>query len=363
MTRNSLPFLAKGRGALSNRAGRFETLSTEPFEDGWWPQDTPPPLRTQVEDDPAKSVITRNQSADVPFDRSINPYRGCEHGCIYCFARPTHAYLGLSPGLDFEQRLFAKSDAPKRLEQELRRRGYRPQPIMLGTATDPYQPIEKARRITRGILSVLADFRHPLAIATKSALVTRDIDILAPMAEQRLVSVGISLTTLDGRLARIMEPRASSPARRLAAISALRDAGVPVTVMAAPMIPFVNDHELDALLEAGATAGATAASYVLLRLPLELKELFREWLQQHFPDRAHRVLSRLQECHGGILYQSAFETRMRGTGPYAELLQKRFTHACRRNGLHAGAAMGQSLDCTRFRVPDAPQAAAQLTLF
>jgi DNA repair photolyase len=347
----------RGRGAGSNPVGRFEPLTRSSIDDGWWREAELPPLPTTVTDETCRTVISRNSSPDVPFDRSINPYRGCEHGCVYCFARPTHAYLGLSPGLDFETRLFAKPDAARILERELRKPGYQPRPIMLGANTDPYQPIERRRQITREILEVLARFRHPVAIATKSALVARDIDLLAPMAEQRLASVGISVTTLDSALARIMEPRASSPAKRLAAMRALSEAGVPVAVMAAPMIPFINDHELERILEAASAHGAGGASYVLLRLPLELKELFTEWLGTHFPDRASRVLGRLRDCRDGQLYVADWGTRMKGQGAYADLLARRFALAARRFGLDRAGPANRSLDCSRFRPPpvDRPQ--------
>ena len=351
----------KGRGAISNPDGRYEPLSRERIEDGWWRDDDLPPLATTVTNETCRSVISRNTSPDVPFDRSINPYRGCEHGCVYCFARPTHAYLGLSPGLDFETKLFAKPEAPRLLAAELSKPGYQPRPIMLGANTDPYQPIERKRRITRGILEVLAEFRHPVAIATKSALVVRDLDILAPMAERRLVSVGLSITSLDPHLARVMEPRASTPSRRLAAVRALSEAGVPVAVMTAPLIPFVNDHELERILEAAAGAGASGASYVLLRLPLELKELFGGWLEAHFPDRAARVLGRMRDCRDGQLYVADWGTRMQGTGEYSKLLAQRFALACRRLGLNRGSPAARSLDCSQFRAP--PKAGDQMSLF
>ncbi len=351
----------KGRGAIGNRAGRYEPYTRETVDDGWWREDELSPLATTVTDETCRSAISRNTSPDVPFDRSINPYRGCEHGCVYCFARPTHAYLGLSPGLDFETKLFAKPDAPRLLAEELRKPGYRPRPIMLGANTDPYQPIERKRRITRGVLEVLAEFRHPVAIATKSALVVRDLDILEPMAKRRLVSVGLSITSLDPRLARTMEPRASTPSRRLAAVRALSEAGVPVAVMTAPLIPFVNDHELERILESAANAGASGASYVLLRLPLELKELFAEWLEAHFPDRAARVLGRMRDCRDGQLYVADWGTRMQGTGEYSMLLAQRFALACRRLGLTHGSAAARPLDCSQFRIP--PRAGDQLSLF
>ncbi|MGZ9034305.1 MAG: PA0069 family radical SAM protein [Rhodospirillales bacterium] len=339
----------KGRGAVVNPAGRYEALAYGPDED---PEGdgAPPPLCTTVTDEVCRTVISRNCSPDIPFDRSINPYRGCEHGCVYCYARPTHAYLGLSPGLDFETRLFAKANAAEVLAWELARPGYRPRPIMLGANTDPYQPTERRRRITRAVLEVLSAHRHPVTITTKAALVVRDLDLLAEMAESRLTAVGISLTTLDAGLARIMEPRASSPRRRLEAITALAEAGVPVTVMAAPMIPFVNDHELERILGAAARSGAGSAAYTLLRLPLELKEGFAAWLEAHLPERAARVLGRLRDCRGGSLYVSDFGERMRGRGDYADILAKRSALACKRLGLAGGRSLGE-LDCGQFRVP------------
>jgi DNA repair photolyase len=305
-------------------------------------------------------MIARNQSPDVPFDRSLNPYRGCEHGCIYCFARPTHAWLGLSPGLDFETRLFAKPDAAELLRAELANPRYRPATLALGTATDPYQPIERGLEITRSLLAVLKEARHPVAIVTKSPLVTRDLDLLAPMAELGVVRVLISVTTLDGDLARSMEPRAAAPKRRLEAIGKLAEAGVPVGVLAAPMIPALNDAELERILEAAAAAGARTAGYVLLRLPLEIKELFEEWLEAHYPDRKAKVLKLVRETRGGKLYESAWGLRMRGSGVYAELLEKRFRQACKRNGLERGE---WALDETRFRHPAAKADPAQMTLF
>lgn len=351
----------KGRGAVSNPEGRFERHTRTAVDDGWWSGDAGlPPLATTVSEDRARRIITWNDSPDISFDRSINPYRGCEHGCVYCFARPSHAFLGLSPGLDFETKLYAKPDAARLLAEELRRPGYRPQPLTLGANTDPYQPVERRLQITRGILAVLAGCGHPVAIITKSALIVRDADLLAGMAARRLLSVGISVTTLDPHLARIMEPRAPAPAKRLAAIRALADAGVPVRVMAAPMIPFVNDHELEQILEAGAAAGATTASRVLLRLPWELKGLFEEWLHAHFPDRAGRVLACLRQCHGGNLYSARWGERMRGSGPWADLLASRFAVACRRLGLTAGEATAP-LDTSAFRPP--PADPRQGTLF
>lgn len=350
----------KGRGAIGNPTGRFEVLSREAFDDGWWQEEDLPPLGTRVTEEPARRIISRNASPDIPFDQSINPYRGCEHGCIYCYARPTHSYLGLSPGLDFETQLFAKSEAPALLARELRRSGYRPTTIMLGSNTDPYQPVERRWQITRQVLQVMAAFRHPVAITTKSALVVRDIDILAPMAAERLAAVAVSITTLDRRLARTMEPRAASPARRLATIKSLSAAGIPVSVMAAPLIPHLNDHELEGILNAAVTAGATAAGYTLLRLPLELKDLFANWLDTHVPDRAARVLNRLRDCRDGSLYVSEWGTRMTGRGTYAELLAQRFAVACRRSGLDRLSAGGRALDTTKFRPPPVPGDQLQL---
>ncbi len=286
----------KGRGAISNRTGRFEPAERVAIDDGWrTPQEDAPKLHTTLSIDRARSVITYNDSPDVGFDRSINPYRGCEHGCIYCFARPTHAWLGLSPGLDFETRLFYKPDAPERLAEQLRHPKYRPATLAIGTNTDPYQPIEGECRLTRQVLEVLAEFRHPFGIVTKSALVTRDLDIIGPMAASGLASVTITLTTLDGGLSRCLEPRAPQPNRRLAAIKALRDASVPVSVLFAPVIPALNDWELERVLEAAAAAGADGAGYVLLRLPREIKQLFIEWLEAHIPDKASRVLSLMRQ--------------------------------------------------------------------
>ena len=323
----------KGRGAISNRTGRFEPTTRERVADGW----SPPPEEetrpdTRVSEDTSRTVIARNNSPDIGFDRSINPYRGCEHGCIYCFARPTHAFLGLSPGLDFETRILVKPDAAKLLEQELAKPGYRPAVIAMGTNTDPYQPLEKKLRITRSILEVLSRCNHPVGIVTKSALIQRDIDILAPMAKLGLASATVSLTTLDPKLSRVMEPRAASPARRLETIRALSAAGIPTGVLVAPMIPALNDREMEKLLEAAAEAGAGTAGYVLLRLPLEIKELFEEWLEAHFPGRAKHILSLVRSMRDGKLYQSEFGLRQTGSGPYADLLAKRFRLAASRYG-------------------------------
>ena len=344
----------KGRGAVSSTTGRFEREVRVAFDDDW-PGDgeEPGPLRTSVAEDTSRTVITRNNSPDIPFDRSINPYRGCEHGCIYCFARPSHAYLGLSPGLDFETRLFAKPDAPALLVQELRKPGYRVAPIAFGTNTDPYQPIEKTRRIARGLLEVLDRANHPVTIVTKSSLILRDLDILASMARRNLCSVAISITTLDRNLARVMEPRATTPARRVEAVRLLTAAGVPVQVLVAPIIPAINDHEIEPILEAAAAAGAVGAGHVLLRLPLEIKELFAEWLNQHFPDRARRVYSLVRQTRGGALYRATWGERQRGTGPYADLIAQRMAKAKRRLGLDQGVR-GGDLDCASFTPPPAP---------
>ena len=330
----------KGRGAVSNRAGRFEPHGREAVDDGWSsasapdPEDELPPLRTTVAIDATRTIIARNTSPDIPFDQSINPYRGCEHGCVYCFARPTHAYLGLSPGLDFETKLLMKPDAAALLDRELRHPKYKPKIIAMGTNTDPYQPLERRQRITRSILEVLSAFNHPVGIVTKSALIVRDIDILAPMAEKRLAHAYLSVTTLDGELARKMEPRASAPAKRVEAIRQLAAAGIPTGVMAAPMIPSLNDHELEKILETAAAVGATSAGYVMLRLPLEIKDLFIEWMDTHAPGKTKHVLELIRGVRGGEqLYDSTFGERMRGTGPYADLLRKRFKLAIRRLNL------------------------------
>ncbi len=351
----------KGRGAVSNASGRFERFSREALgdDDPIHEEDLPDAPPTTVVEELTRSIISRNTSPDIPFDQSINPYKGCEHGCVYCYARPTHAYLGLSPGLDFESRLFAKTHAAEALERELRKPGYRPRTIMLGANTDPYQPIERQRGITREILEVLAAFSHPVAITTKSALIVRDIDILAPMAERGLVSVGLSVTTLDGGLARTMEPRAPAPRRRVEAMRALSGAGVPVMAMVAPVIPFLNDHELETVLAAAAGAGAVGANYILLRLPVEVKDLFSQWLQTHVPERAARVLNQVRDARNGHLYVSDFSSRMTGTGAYAELLAQRFALACRRLGLATGRP-AEALDTRQFRPP--PTAGEQLSL-
>lgn len=327
------PERRRGRGAVSNKTGRFEPEAADAFDDGWESLASLDAFKTEVFEDSAKSIISRNDSPDISFDRSINPYRGCEHGCIYCYARPTHCYLGHSAGLDFETKLYAKSNAAELLEKELSHANYQPQTIALGANTDPYQPIERERRITRSILEVLSQTGHPVGIVTKSALVARDIDILAPMAAQGLAKVAISITTLDRRVARAMEPRAATPSRRIDAIRQLTEAGIPVTVMAAPIIPGLTDHELEAILGAARDAGARDAGYVLLRMPLEIKDLFREWLTLEFPDRAKRVINLLQSMHGGEDYNSAFGHRQRGSGPYADQIALRFKLARNRLNL------------------------------
>ena len=323
----------RGRGAGLNPSGRFEPQAREALDDGWQTLETLEPFRTEVQVEKPRAIITRNDSPDINFDRSINPYRGCEHGCIYCFARPTHAYMGLSPGLDFESKLFAKPDAARLLERELSKPGYKPKTIAIGTNTDPYQPIEKEWRIMRQILEVLAEANHPVAIVTKSALIMRDIDILAKMAEKGLAKAALSVTTMDRKLARLMEPRASTPVKRLEAIKAMSEAGIPTAVMAAPLIPALNDHELERILDAGAAAGAREASYVLLRLPLEVSPLFRDWLLRHYPDRYRHVMSLIRSMRGGKDYDAEFGKRMKGVGPYAWQISRRFELAAKKYGL------------------------------
>ncbi len=353
------PDVRRGRGASSRPGGRYEPLAREAFDDGWDTVDEEPEkLKTIIIPDKSKSIISYNNSPDVGGDRTINPYRGCEHGCIYCFARPGHAFLGLSPGLDFESRLFVKFDAPKLLAKELRNPKYKPAPFMLSGVTDCYQPIEKAFRLTRQILEVLNDFSHPVCIVTKSSLVTRDMDLLKAMAKRNLASVAVSVTTLDRKLARAMEPRAATPPRRIAAIRKLTGAGIPVIVMFAPVIPGLNDHELDAVLQEARKAGATGAGYVMLRLPFELKDLFREWLEEHRPDRARRVMKMIRDVRGGRSYVAEFGERMRGTGPVARLIASRFQTACRRLGLNE---QRRRLDISQFSPPGEP--GDQLDLF
>ena len=353
----------RGRGALSNREGRFERTRVEVGPDiepdpDVDPLADPPPLATTVTPERTKSILTTNESPDVGFEQSINPYRGCEHGCVYCFARPTHAYLGLSPGLDFETKIFSKPDAATLLRAELERKSYVCRTVALGANTDAYQPIERRLGITRGIVEVLSEHRHPVMIITKSDLVLRDLDLLGPMGEARLAAVMVSVTTLDPALARRMEPRAATPARRLETVRRLTDAGVAVGVLAAPMIPGLNDPELEAIVDAAAAAGAVTAGYVLLRLPHEIKDLFREWLETHYPLKKDRVLGILREMRGGKLYDAAFGDRMRGRGAHAFLLARRFEVALRRTGLgHRDIALDESA----FRVP--PRPGSQGTLF
>jgi DNA repair photolyase len=360
----ALPALPrKGRGAVTNRAGRYEPATHNATDDGWGSGDAEvPALDTRYLRDSAKTIIARNDSPDIPFDRSVNPYRGCEHGCIYCFARPTHAYLGLSPGLDFESRIFVKEEAPALLRVELAKPSYRCQPITLGANTDPYQPIERKLCLTRRLLEVLKEFNHPVCIVTKSALVQRDIDLLAAMARDRLASVAVSVTTLDRGLARKMEPRAATPERRLETIGALAAAGIPVAVLASPMIPALNDAELERILEAAAARGAGAAGYILLRLPLELAPMFEEWLAAHYPGKAKHVMSLIRQSRDGKAYHAEWGTRMRGTGAYAELLRRRFESAVHRLGLDQRREAWR-LDCSRFMAPTARQEKAQLSLF
>ena len=352
----------KGRGAVSNPANRYESTHTVRIDDGWQratpsageepplPDDNadPPRLSTTLTRDASRTIIARNTSPDIGFDRSINPYRGCEHGCIYCFARPTHAYLGLSPGLDFESKLLFKPDAAALLRQELASPKYRCDILAIGTNTDPYQPVERELKIMRSILQVLSETNHPVGIVTKSALVTRDIDILSDMAKRNLAQVAVSVTTLDRRLANLMEPRAATPTRRLDAIRQLAAAGIPTAIMTAPMIPGLNDHELETLIGQGAENGAVSANYVMLRLPLEIGPMFEEWLRAHFPERAERVISLVRQTREGKLYASDWHQRMRGTGPVAELLKQRFAAAIRKHGLNRER---YRLDITRFTPP------------
>ncbi|MDB5651579.1 MAG: Radical domain protein [Hyphomicrobiales bacterium] len=324
----------RGRGVLSNPSGRFETERREEVDDGWGALGELPAFKTEITHERPKTIITRNESPDISFDRSINPYRGCEHGCVYCFARPTHAYMGLSPGLDFETRLFVKDGAAELLERELSAPNYQPKTIAIGTNTDPYQPIEKHHRIMRSVLEVLARFDHPVGIVTKSALVTRDIDLLAPMAAKGLAKVALSITTLDRKLARTMEPRAASPDKRLEAIRLLSEAGIPTSVLVAPIIPAVTDAEIETILNRAHAMGAREAGYVMLRLPLEVEDLFSEWLLAHFPDKYRHVLSLVRSMREGKAYDSAWGKRMTGTGPYAWMTGRRFEIACDKLGLN-----------------------------
>lgn len=347
----------RGRGALSNRSGRFEKLAYAEIDDGWGSLEEAPRLKTHVTEESAKRILTRNASPDIPFDRSLNPYRGCEHGCIYCFARPTHAYMGLSPGLDFESRLFAKPNAAQLLEKELSRPGYECRTLAIGTNTDPYQPIERDYRLMRQVLEVLDRFNHPVSIVTKSALVTRDIDILSAMAKRGLVKVMLSITTLDAKLARAMEPRASTPSKRMEALEMLSAAGIPTGVMVAPVIPGLTDHEMEKILRGAAFAGVQSAGYILLRLPLEISDLFKEWLEENAPDRAKHVLTLLRDMRGGKDYDAEWGKRMRGEGPYAWMLKRRFEIASEKLGL---VKRSFELDCSQFPAP--PRKGEQLAL-
>jgi len=365
----------KGRGAVSNLQGRYEVNGRESYDDGWAREDEdaePAPFKTKVTDEFAKTILSRNSSLDIPFGVSLNPYRGCEHGCIYCFARPTHSYLGLSPGLDFESRLFAKVNAADLLRRELAKSSYVPEPIAIGVNTDAYQPCERERRITRQVLEVLHDCQHPVALISKSSLIERDIDLLAPMAANNLAIAAVTLTTLDPEISRTLEPRAAAPARRLRTIRTLTEAGIPVRVSVAPVIPFVTEPELERVLEAARDAGAISAHYVVLRLPWEVNPLFQEWLQAHFPDRAQRVMNRVREMRGGKDYDSDFSKRMHGEGVWADLIRQRFEKAVERLGMNATSGRFAELDTSRFKRPiivppsaakQSGNAAGQLDLF
>lgn len=349
----------KGRGAIANVRGRFEVDEREAFDDGWDTggeygpddEDGPPPLTTVVTDERARTILSRNDSPDIPFRLSLNPYRGCEHGCVYCFARPTHSYLGLSPGLDFESRLFAKVNAAELLRAELAKPSYVPDTIAVGVNTDAYQPIERERRITRGVLEVLHETRNPFGLITKSSLIERDLDLLVPLAARGIARASITITTLDPELARKLEPRAASPARRLRTVRTLVDAGVPVSVNVSPVIPFVNDDEMEAIVAAAADAGAHSAHFIVLRLPWELNDVFQQWLVTHFPLRAERVMARIRDLRGGKAYDATWGTRMTGVGIWAELFAKRFATAVARNGLNRTR---KRFDATHFVRPAAP---------
>ena len=354
----------RGRGATLNPASRYDAASAAPFDDGWETLNADfaelPPLPTTLTRDATRSVISWNQSPDIGFDRAVNPYRGCEHGCVYCYARPTHAYLGHSPGLDFETKLLYKPEVGELLEKELRKTGYVARTLALGSNTDPYQPVERTLRLTRSVLQVMDRFNHPVSIVTKSAGVLRDIDVLQSLAKRNLVRVYLSVTTLDPALARVMEPRAATPSRRLQVIAELSRAGVPAAVLAAPMIPGLNDAELERILEAASKAGAELGAYVLLRMPLEIKQLFEDWLHTHFPDRAKHVLELIRQTRAGALNDSRFGQRFTGTGVYADLLARRFTRAARQWGLEKRP----ELDCSLFAVPGGNvKVEAQLSLF
>lgn len=355
----------KGRGAVTNLAGRYETQLIEAVDDGWW-QGTDenainPALKTTVTPEHAKTIISYNQSPDIPFSASLNPYRGCEHGCIYCFARPTHSYLGLSPGLDFETRLYAKVNAPELLRRELAHKNYEPSPIALGVNTDAYQPCERELKLTRQCLEIFNECEHPVGVITKSALIERDIDILQEMSAKNLTAAAITITTLDHNISRTLEPRAASPTRRLQAIERLSQAGIPVLVSVAPIIPFVTEQELEKVLTAAANAGATAAGYTILRLPWEVNPLFHQWLATHFPDRAERVMNRVRDMRGGKDYDAAFGKRMHGDGLWADMIRQRYEKTIKRLNLNRPGRY-QTLDCSRFRKPlDVPPAVKKTT--
>lgn len=340
----------KGRGALTNRESRYSHTNSIAVDDGWYQEEVEVSPNTQVIRDAGKSIISENQSPDIPFFRSINPYRGCEHGCIYCYARPTHAYWGMSPGLDFETKIVVKESAAELLEQELTRKSYVCHPITIGANTDPYQPLEKSYLITRRIIETLQRYRHPFSIITKGSLILRDLDILSEMAAANLCSVAVSLTSLDNDLKRIMEPRAASASARLRVIESLSREGVPVAVMVAPVIPAINDHEIESILEAASQAGARSAAYVFLRLPREISELFREWLQEHFPDRKDKVMNLIRQSRGMRDYQGEFGLRMRGSGAIAELISRRFAVAVKRLGLNQQSQ--EPLDTSQFSKPN-----------
>ncbi|WP_426102852.1 PA0069 family radical SAM protein [Massilia sp. TSP1-1-2] len=342
----------KGRGAVSNLQGRYEVNGRESFDDGWVrDEEESAPFKTQVTDEYAKTILSRNTSPDIPFNVSLNPYRGCEHGCIYCFARPTHSYLGLSPGLDFESRLFAKVNAPDLLRRELAKASYVPEPIAIGVNTDAYQPCERELRITRRVLEVLHECEHPVALISKASLIERDIDLLAPMAAKGQAIAAITLTTLDPAISRTLEPRAAAPARRLRTIRTLTEAGIPVRVSVAPVIPFVTEPELERVLAAARDAGAVSAHYVVLRLPWEVQPLFQQWLEAHFPERAQRVMNRVREMRGGKEYDSDFSKRMHGEGVWADLIRQRFVKATERLGMNLTSGRFAELDASRFKRP------------
>jgi len=360
----------KGRGAVSNLQGRYELQVRESFDDGWSTNDTDPPprLKTEVTAENAKRILTRNASPDLPFHVSLNPYLGCEHGCIYCFARPSHSYLGLSPGLDFESRIFAKLNAPQLLRHELSQPSYVPEPIALGVNTDGYQPCERELRLTRRVLEVLHECEHPVALITKSSLIERDIDLLASMAAKRQAAVAVTITTLDPAIACTLEPRASAPQRRLRTIRTLTEAGIPVGVSIAPVIPFITEPDLERVLTAAAEAGAVNASYIVLRLPWEVNPLFQQWLQAHFPERAQRVMNRIRDMRGGKDYDATFGSRMKGDGVWANLIRQRFEKTVTRLGIGKRSESFRALDISRFRRPKPISAQAgagegQLDLF